>query len=469
MWCSQCGNEVPENARFCDKCGNKIEVSTVEANPVRRFPIGILAGIGVAVVLLIILSAIILGSVGKGKGGSEAGQGWIGYKAELEQGKHVKIAQYAEYFFEFDMAGRLVYAEVGSVEDDEWKQIEKMLEGTVPIEVELAFDESVEGDFLFEKTIALTAFRENHYSYKEAFENTVEWKRDNYRDFMYTFSLEDGLVSQKKVRNDDAEGNFGKGDWGSEYTYFFNKNRQLTKVTYEDNKTVIEYDDKGRPCYVRKTKADEEQFVIDITYNDKGQVVEKRWRGKEYFVGMDLGTKEKYYRYGYDAEGRMISVKNNAYQKTRTYDEEGRLLLEKEISEEGVNYEESFVYDEQGNVTKTRKVYDEGIHKTTLVNQYDKEEKPILEQEYAIYGGKPYLTKQTEYQYNKKGERSASKVSSYSYEANSDFSIVNQTGASEGEWEKTENGKDKNYVWEITYYTDEEWEQYLHDKEFTAL
>lgn len=50
-----------------------------------------------------------------------------------------------------------------------------------------------------------------------------------------------------------------------------------------------------------------------------------------------------------------------------------------------------------------------------------------------------------------------------------DFSVVNQIEAKEGKWGKVKEENKENDVWEIVYYTDEEWEQYLHDKEFTEL
>ncbi len=27
MFCSKCGNELPEGSRFCNKCGNEIKIS----------------------------------------------------------------------------------------------------------------------------------------------------------------------------------------------------------------------------------------------------------------------------------------------------------------------------------------------------------------------------------------------------------------------------------------------------------
>lgn len=479
MWCSKCGNEVPDNARFCDKCGNKLEVSASEvnagkANLAQRFPIGIMAGIGAVAVAFVVLAVIVVGklfgtshdaptvagrrieSSGKGTQTEE----WVGYAAELEQGRHVKSATCSQYHFEFDIAGRLVFADVDSLTDSDTERIAKLCEGRVPIELSLAFEESNEGDFMFEKTLGMRE-GENYYTYEGDSAEKVELRTDGYRDVKYSFNPENGLASYRAVKNDD-------GVWDSEYYYYYSNssgNSLLTEVICGDNTTVLSYDGQKRLNYVEKTKLGEMEFTIDITYNEAGLVQRKYKYGREFFVGMDLGMKERYYLYKYDAENRLTSVKNNDYEKTYKYDEEGREVLIKQASAEGVEWEQAFEYDEKGNVTETVQYYEEGVHKTTEVKQYDKKENLTMSQEYAIYGGKPYLTEQAEYQYDKNGKLSKKKNASYSYEANSDFSVVNQIEANEGKWRKIE----ENDVWEITYYTDEEWEQYLHDKEFTEL
>lgn len=494
MWCSKCGNELPDNAKFCDKCGNKIEVNMAEANKTeanvgrvnmastfgaaQKLPAGVIAGIGAVAVAFVVLAVIVVGKLfgassektatatgrvensGKGKQTEE----WVGYAAELEQGRHVKIATCSKYHFEFDVAGRLVYADVDSLTDSDTERIAKLCGGRVPVELSLAFEESNEGDFMFEKTLGMRE-GENYYTYEGDSAEKVELRTDGYRDVKYSFNPENGLVSYRAVKNDE-------GVWDSEFYYYYSNskgNSLLTEVICGDNTTVLSYDGQKRLNYAEKTKSGEMEFVVDITYNEAGLVQRKYKYGREFFVGIDLGMKERYYLYEYDTENRLISVKNNDYEKTYKYDDTGRELLVKQTSAEGVDWEKSWAYDEKGNVTETVQYYEEGVHKTTEVKQYDKEENLTMLQEYAVYGGKPYLTEQVEYQYDRKGNLSKEKSASYSYEANSDFSVVNQIEANEGKWEKVKEEKEENDVWEITYYTDEEWEQYLHDKEFTAL
>lgn len=127
-------------------------------------------------------------------------------------------------------------------------------------------------------------------------------------------------------------------------------------------------------------------------------------------------------------QGKKYTVYKEEYQ----YDEKGRLIEVNEFEMLGSN---SFYSDYYGDVIRCSSGENIELH----------------------------ITKRYEFEYGKSTIKG--RVINYKYEANKDYSVVNLIETKEGEWWNIPN---KNY-WTITYYTEEEVEKYLHDKEFSTV
>lgn len=135
-----------------------------------------------------------------------------------------------------------------------------------------------------------------------------------------------------------------------------------------------------------------------------------------------------------------------------------------------------YEYDENGNVVCETKVEgsDQGDIVTMTRYQYDNDGNMIEECKYQTFGSEEYMTSKTEYQYVN-AYAYQTRTTLYKYEANSDYSIVNLTETVEGNWGELTYGTffegydEVNDCWTVTYYTQEEIDQYWHDQEFQSI
>ena len=459
MFCSKCGNTLPDTARFCDKCGAPLDRKNAEVKPTivqavaapkieAKVKEKLLVVAAIALVSIFAVVKIISGISNKDEKAKEAGSSaeWGGYTAELEQGKRVKTAEYknvdgetVHLQFEYDITGNLTSAKVGELgEYYNWDDLIELCKDKLPLDIdELDFNSSV--DETSSHVVLPMADGSNQYSYSED-AKTVTWRVDGGR----TYSAEYKCDSKNRVTCKVLTSYAGETE---EYRYTYDSQGRVTCVKFfgtENLETRMSYDSNGNLISMVKYDGDgNKKFDYIQTFDGQNRITKKHFVGEASFVGLTYTT-EKVYLYSYDEQGNLIKLKHNTYS-------------------------EEYGYDENGNQTEIRHYNEEGVHEYTYVKEYDKNGNVVKHQEYAIYGANPYLKEETEYQYDKNSNMIATKNSYYSYEANSDYSIVNQIEANEGEWRDVEEEEIPQYEWDITYYTDEEWEQYQHNQEFTAL
>lgn len=525
-YCSNCGAKLEDNETVCPSCQKQIK--KVKPKKMLFRWLLCLVTVGAIAIAVIILKTKITNIADK-ESDSEwpSSTEWIGYAAELEEGRHVKNAKAVTksgdtiYDFSYDVDGLLTSAYIYK-DYNNLAEIAKLYAGTVPIpvEVKIHIDFSTTESNIFEENIAMEPGT-NTYSYSNN-NNVVEWrnsenKQNSGKKRTYTINPDTGLALEavsdgsdskefaliNTVSYMDIRGSMNCGKrWY--YKYRYNTRNNIYNISFDNSNGIyckLQYSTNGRLNNIDlvNKESDANNINIQITYDEAGRVKERR-------CSVYTNSRVKYIyicKIDYTDDGKLASIRNkcidawslhndtiisddtpcmaycNRYYK---YDESGNVRKETIDEFDSVNPQESiYEYDANGNLVREtiNKFDSDNTQKSTNINEYDTNGNPLSEQEYTFYGGNPYITSQTEYKYNEHGQY-AKKYSSYQYEANSDFSIVNQINADEGEWGKWNNikadekadekvDKTPNIRWEITYYTDEEIQQYLHDKEFKKL
>lgn len=220
----------------------------------------------------------------------------------------------------------------------------------------------------------------------------------------------------------------------------------ITKYTYDDEGRLIREDD---------------SYTMKFSGLDVDSQIEYTYVGDSFYLqGYTVGSHKSVYKYDYDNNDRIIRVEENTYDT----------VLKQNVSTDIWELE----YDENGNLLFVTKVFNASSDDPRkLVDQYDENGNVIETCEYKTFGSKEYMTKKTEYRYE--DYKYEARETDYRYEANSDYSIVNLINTIKGEWETfypeiIDEDYDKvNDCWDITYYTQEEIDQYMHDKEFQKV
>ncbi len=214
--------------------------------------------------------------------------------------------------------------------------------------------------------------------------------------------------------------------------------------------TVTEYDyvwqEPGKLSYVRFAKKDMEGKdilggIFTYTYED-GRLVKADLSQASYRSwGMTLAqpiVRENVYRYAYDESGNLLSAE--AY-------EDGEMQRRTEYEYE---------YDAKGNLVEKRETVMSAGEKR--IYRYDGDGKPLYGAVYTVKGETELLQREWEYSYDSHGRETSIKQVSHEYEANEDYSKVNELRAVTEEI---------YFHYRYTYYTEAEWEEYRHDSEYT--
>lgn len=490
-YCINCGAKLEDNETVCPSCKKQIKKEKPKKMLFRWFLCLVMLGA--------IAIAVIITNIADKESDSEwpSSTEWIGYAAELEEGRHVKNAIAVTkkgdtiYDFSYDMDGLLTSAYIYK-DYNNLAEIAKLRAGAVPIPVEkkIHIDFSTTESNIFEENIAMEPGHNNTYFYSN--NNTVvEWrnlenKQNSGNNRIYTINPDTGLALEavsdgsdskvfaliNTVTNKDIRGSMNCGNrWY--YKYRYNTRNNIYNISFDNTDRIyckLQYDNtNGRVTNIDlvNKESDANNINIQITYDEAGRVKERR-------CSVYTNSRVKYIyicKIDYTDDGKLASIINKCID---AWSLPGDTIISDDTPCKAY-YNQYYKYDESGNVRKkTIDEIDSGNPQESIY-EYDAKGNPLSEQEYTFYGGNPYITSQTEYKYNEKGQY-AVKYSSYQYEANSDFSIVNQINADEGEWGEWNNikadekvDKTPNIRWEITYYTDEEIQQYLHDKEFKKL
>ncbi len=178
----------------------------------------------------------------------------------------------------------------------------------------------------------------------------------------------------------------------------------------------------------------------------------------------------------YDEEGKLLSYKHTeGHRSWESTDYEICSIIRYNDSEDIVEESKKIIINgKEYTIEKTEYLYDEDGRRTEQ-NTYELlAERDWGERKQADWcngGGNTelYLTRKWEYKYS--GQDTVKKrETSYQYEANKDYSKVNLTATNEGEWQESQEPQEtETAYWTITYYTEEEVEQYLHDQEFSPV
>lgn len=506
MFCGECGNEMPESAEFCPRCGKRVKDEVKGDIPMRKESGDksiatrqpgkrkhLVLGIGIILVaacLVVVVCRVIGGILSSEKdavAGKEYPKGavseWIGYEAELANGLRVKKATYyfgtREYTITYDPEGNTMGVVCSDLSDN------RVYCNKVDV------INSVEG-LLGEYRIDDYQMTKRNYVWGPG------WNFDSESNVVY--------IGDEKCK--------------------FNENGTIlseSRIDYDGKKysCTFSYDPQGRLIerqYSGKTVSGEEPYEVYTTYQYEKDLYLKEIVERTSYGEKNRKSRISQYNYEYDSNGNIS--KGLYYEKDygdkelklrRIYDyecdEEGNLVSE--ATTEGYEYgTESYYektcmrrYDTAGNLIErcTYCTVRGGVYITEKVvykNEYDTDgnliEVEISEllrpADYDYDDGKytwhkesidtMYPTTKIEYRYGK--AQVDEKITTYKYEANADYSVVNLLEVSEGEWTETDNLLEVSEgvwteveadmcFWMITYYTDAEVEQYLHDKEFQPV
>ncbi len=155
MFCSKCGSEIQDGARFCPKCGNStIADNAGSANkpPKSTDKMVLLIGGVVAVVILSIVFTIILF---KGAGGSKKIVGVWAYDASDSENNgtfkiHSGIPIKDQCYINFMSDGSIVYGNTETVNGslDKWSIVDKQLKWQRPLGSANFYDYELSGNRL---------------------------------------------------------------------------------------------------------------------------------------------------------------------------------------------------------------------------------------------------------------------------------------------------------------------------------
>lgn len=511
MFCGECGNEMPESAEFCPRCGKRVKGEVKGDIPMRKesghksIVTGrrgkrkhMVLGIGIILVaacLVVVVCGVIGGILRSEKdaaAGKEYPKGavseWIGYEAELANGLRVKTATYYYYDTQdYDTQYTIAYDPEGNT---------------------MGFVCSDRSDY--DRGLSKSVRSSHDMDVKTSIEGLLwAYDRDDYQMTKWNYIWGPG-------GNFDSESNVVYiGDTECK----FNENGTILSesgIDYEGEKYshTYSYDSQGRLIEEHYSGETSEHYT---TYQyEKDLYLKKIVRGTS---SGGLGDVIQY-DYEYDSNGNISKVLYYYGNRRETglelmriydyeYDEEGNLVSEATTEGHNYGYESYYEstdmqrYDTAGNLiewceycTVSGEVYI--TQKVVYKNEYDTDgnliEVEISELLRPAYydddGGKGtwhkesndtmYSTAKIEFQYDKAWVRK--RITRYKYEANADYSIVNLLEVSEGEWNDSPDVYDGEKAWKawyeveddmgfwmITYYTDAEVEQYLHDKEFQPV
>lgn len=228
----------------------------------------------------------------------------------------------------------------------------------------------------------------------------------------------------------------------------------------------LEYDDKGNiVClttyhsgkkYPMQYSYSETGKLLSIEYTDYNAV--RHLQSFEYITGTHKICKQTYqtessdgiytdidrsgyYQWEYDNEGRVTSI--------LLYDIEDQLCASEEYTYDGDSIRHT-ITDSDG-----KRIYDEN-------------DQLLYEECYKWIGNQPYVDYSETYTYGKQIEITTTK---YTYETNSDESIVNQLDSNTHSSSRTNLFYEGNpqFYFLVDYYTEEEMEQIRHDNEFHVV
>lgn len=313
-------------------------------------------------------------------------------------------------------------------------------------------------------------------------------------------------------------------------TYTFDRDGKVTCLTEGDVQVLYTYDAKGRLCKTKTTGYREDQDGNRVQINSSESIVYQGLEGRvvEYSKVFSDGSTLTY-RWEYDDNGNLTKETCKSASTSWTeweYDSNNNLTRYSHYGpgndlKTGLLCLVEWEYDDNGNLTsqtatkahgqgdayyeETRialyntdgRVVEESIHivdaqgkeylssKKIWEYQYDKEGRVIETNLYEFFGmdyygdngsgnyrwhkgagmtPEPYLTEKVQYLYEDDGTMTQT-ITRYTYEANADYSVVNLLETEEQTWRY---GLNYGY-WVISYYTEQEVEEYLHDQEFKKV
>ncbi|MCM1088837.1 MAG: zinc ribbon domain-containing protein [Muribaculaceae bacterium] len=529
MFCEQCGQELPANARFCSKCGNVVKNDAGEEKPAQKHisdrhlnpewkdnikepgtktqgrggkilsaylqkwknlssmaqkEKGVWIGSHAGALFLLCLLLAVIGL----SGGKKAGKEWDGYLADMEAGKKIKEVRYEEYssgsgvlqkssIAQFDMDGRLIFYDgPESIYAEDNPLIEK-LDGTLPWKLNIRMDENrlYWNDEALDYNLLLFSSDEGcRYQYDE--NNKISSLQFSHGGTRYTYSCDYALINGRRLVTSSAY--FSDHDVENQYSYDEDGNiicwvqkhskNGMTTTTYTTN---FIYDKAGNLIKISEDIGNATSYYYEYSYDDEGRSI----RAGLYKHGSDMDVSWRLYAEDirqYDDAGNLISsdYRDSGKKRHTTYGENGNKTQEEEIryDDEGKETGKTvYTYDKEGNLTEEVEYDENGKTQRKVVCTYDKKGNKTREESdtYTVYGNKEYITSKTKISYYDNGSVKSSVTTTYKYEANSDFSVVNQIDASEEQSTYT-------YLigrWKVTYYTEEEIEAAQHAKEFKEL
>lgn len=226
----------------------------------------------------------------------------------------------------------------------------------------------------------------------------------------------------------------------------------------------LEYDDKGNiVClttyhsgkkYPMQYSYSETGKLLSIEYTDYNAV--RHLQSFEYITGTHKICKQTYqtessdgiytdidrsgyYQWEYDNEGRVTSI--------LLYDIEDQLCASEEYTYDGDSIRHT-ITDSDG-----KRIYDEN-------------DQLLYEECYKWIGNQPYVDYSKTYTYGKQIEITTTE---YTYETNSDESIVNLLDSDTHSSSRTNPEGNPQFYFLVDYYTEEEMEQIRHDNEFHVV
>lgn len=391
---------------------------------------------------------------------------WDGAKADLENGLRVKKAVYVytyspfQYSITYDLGGRIT-----SVTKSE----------NAPLSAPVTLPDA------FERVLNLDGAL-HYFGRGDTHTSDVEKRFYLYEEGEY--NPDSRKLNQKSTyKNAKYEYSFSGNGTPLSYWYVDDDKQQSSEYEYDGKGRLI-----GETNYVNGEKFSTYVYVYE---NGKDLLLSKaKYGGSGYY----------YYQHSYDANGNVVKAltyRGEEWELCRIseweYDEDGNLLLEKITEGERADskdyYESSWItqYDETGHTIEgCRQISMGGKEYTVIKIEYLYDEKGRITEKntYELLASKGwldeqadwcnsggntelYITKKVEYKY---GDTIMKNEISYEYEANKDFSQVNLTATKEDGWkEPRELMSEMEGYWIITYYTEEEVNQYLHDQEFSPV
>ena len=376
---------------------------------------------------------------------------WAGYETDAANGLRVKEVRFTTYSGVstvcYDVEGNITDLLISYSHFDYEPFFEKALGIPVPFKYVFKYDDGdrdLKKRFPDYKLYIKRVFPSGGDSYqlvKNDGTYYLKYLKSSTDNYDYSIRcLEDGRCSEE-LR------------YGGRYSCSYDSNGRVTNYIGKPSETST---DSGWEWYTRReyTYEGDSSYLESFYSEDEGGWFEELEEEEEIIITFE---------YDYDANNNLISVEEYA------------------VTEEGQIYGAlvhiwEYEYDENGNVVcETDTVgSDEGDIVTTYRYQYDNDGNMIEECTYETFGSEEYMTHKTDYVYRRNTCVRRARDTDYKYEANADFSIVNLTDTDEGEWyydygEFHEGYDEVNDCWTVTYYTQEEVDQYMHDQEFHSV